>query len=117
MCQQRRLTLFGHTCRLPSDAPSRQALEEAIRPVKKLVGGQKKTLIGLIEEDLKTIQTTLREAMNIAQDKKDFQCLVQYEKTHLQPSSETVKFKRLKGLGHFQKTLQLPLHSGKLSEK
>ena len=76
VCQQRRLTLFGHTCRLPSDAPSRQALEEAIRPVKKLVGGQKKTLIGLIEEDLKTIQTTLREAMNIAQDKKDFQCLV-----------------------------------------
>ena len=44
--------------------------------MKKLVGGQKKTLIGLIEEDLKTIQTTIREAINIAQDKKDFQCLV-----------------------------------------
>ena len=76
VCRQRRLTLFGHTCRLPPDAPSRQALEEAIRPVKKLVGGQKKTLIGLIEEDLKTIQITIREATNIAQDKKDYQCLV-----------------------------------------
>ena len=76
VCQKRRLSLFGHTCRLPTEAPSRKALFEAIRKVKKLIGGQKKTLIGLITEDLKTVNTTISDAIIIAKDKTKFQDLV-----------------------------------------
>ena len=39
VCKQRRLSLFGHTCRLPSEAPARKAIEESIRKVPKLAGG------------------------------------------------------------------------------
>ena len=44
-CKKRRLTLFGHTCRLPVNAPAREAIQEAIKPVKRPVGGQRTTLI------------------------------------------------------------------------
>ena len=76
LCRFRRLSLFGHTCRLPTEAPSRKALSESLRKVKKLVGGQKKTLIGLITEDLESVNTSIDSAINIAQDKQKFQDLV-----------------------------------------
>ena len=76
VCRHRRLTLFGHTCRLPPEAPSRKALDESLRKVPKLAGGQKKTLIGLITEDLKTVNTPITEAINLAKDKNNFQVLV-----------------------------------------
>ena len=76
VCRRRRLSLFGHTCRLPQEAPSRKALFEALRKVPKLAGGQKKTLIGLIKEDLKTVGETIANAIDIAQDKHKFQELV-----------------------------------------
>ena len=76
VCRRRRLSLFGHTCRLPQEAPSRKALFEALRKVPKLAGGQKKTLIGLIKEDLKIIGKTIEKAIDIAKDKRQFQELV-----------------------------------------
>ena len=62
-CKFRRLTLFGHTCRLPKGAPSFDALDESLRPVTKLIGGQKTTLISTITRDFKTIDKTIGEAI------------------------------------------------------
>ena len=42
----------------------------------KLAGGQKKTLIGLIKEDLKLIGEIIEKAIDIAKDKQQFQELV-----------------------------------------
>ena len=75
-CKHRRLSLFGHTCRLPLGAPSREALTEALRPVKKLVGGQKTTLLGTIKSDLNTVGISIANAQQIAQDKKEFHKLI-----------------------------------------
>ena len=75
-CQFRKLTLFGHTCRLPKGAPSRDALEESLRPVKKLVGGQKTTLISTIIRDFKTIDKTIGDAILTAPNKKEYRSLV-----------------------------------------
>ena len=75
-CKHRRLSLFGHTCRLPLGAPSREALTEALRPVKKLVGGQKTTLLGTIKSDLNTVGISIANAQLIAQDKKEFRKLI-----------------------------------------
>merc|ERR1712240_816745 len=47
-CRYRRLTLFGHTYRLPEGAPSKETLNECLKPYKRLVGGQKTTLLGTI---------------------------------------------------------------------
>ena len=75
-CKFRKLTLFGHTCRLPKGAPSRDALDESLRPVKKLVGGQKTTLISTIIRDFKTIDKTIGEAILTAPDRKEYRKLV-----------------------------------------
>ena len=75
-CQYRRLSLFGHTCRLPTGAPSKEALSEALRPVKKLIGGQKTTLLGTIKSDFNSVNVTIAEAQLIAQDKKEFHRLI-----------------------------------------
>ena len=69
-CKHRRLSLFGHTCRLPLGEPSREALTEALRPVKKLVGGQKTTLLSTIKSDLNTVGISIANAQQIGQDKK-----------------------------------------------
>ena len=75
-CKFRKLTLFGHTCRLPKGAPSRDALDESLRPVKKLVGGQKTTRISTIIRDFKTIDKTIGEAILTAPDRKEYRKLV-----------------------------------------
>ena len=76
VCKFRRLTLFGHTCRLPKGAPSRDALDESLRPVTKLIGGQKTTLISTITRDFKTIDKTIGEAILTAPNKKEYRKLV-----------------------------------------
>ena len=75
-CKLRRLTLFGHTCRLPEGAPSKEALKEALRPVKKLSGGQKTTLLSTIKSDFNSVGISVAEAQLIAQDKKEYHKLV-----------------------------------------
>ena len=76
-CKQRRLTLFGHTCRLPSNSPSRKALEEALKPAKRLVGGQKLTLLKTLVKDLHDTGISILEAKELAQNKKLYKQLVQ----------------------------------------
>ena len=75
-CRYRRLTLFGHTCRLPEGAPSKETLNECLRPYKRLVGGQKTTLLGTIKEDFNLEKISISEAQQIAQSKREYQNLV-----------------------------------------
>ena len=77
LCRKRRLTLFGHTLRLPEGAPSKEALFECIKPVKRPVGGQKQTLIKLIRKDLNSVNRTLEEAIQTAQNKRQYKALVE----------------------------------------
>ena len=76
-CKERRLKLFGHTCRLPIDAPARQAIQEAIKPINRPVGGQINTLIKTISKDLKCVKTSVQDAMDKAQNKGNFRALVE----------------------------------------
>ena len=76
VCRKRRITLFGHTCRLPQGAPARSALLEALKPTKHTVGGQKLTYIRLIKKDLKRANITLENAVQVAQNKHEFRALV-----------------------------------------
>ena len=48
----RSLGVFGHVCRLPNSAPAKKALYWGLRPTKKPVGGQRLTLLKLIEKQL-----------------------------------------------------------------
>ena len=75
-CKKRRLTLFGHTNRLPYGAPSREALLECLKPIKRPVGGQKLTLIKLIRNDFNTVGETRESSLQISSNKKDYQKLV-----------------------------------------
>jgi len=76
VCRKRRLTLFGHTCRLPEGAPARTTLLEALKPIKHAVGGQQHTLIRTIKKDFKKVGVTMEQAQQIAQNKQEFQTLV-----------------------------------------
>ena len=75
-CRLHRLTLFGHTCRLPTGAPSKEALKEVLTQVLKLPGGQKNTLIETIKKDFESVEidgkrVTITKAKKIAQDKHE----------------------------------------------
>ena len=60
--------------RLPKEAPPRLAYEGVTqKPVKKLKGGQPLTWLKTIERDLYSINLTLGEASNIAQDRDRYQ--------------------------------------------
>ena len=72
----RRLTLFGHTCRLPPGAPSKYALQECLKPYNRLVGGQKTTPMDTIQSDFKLESKTTSEAQLIAQDKSEYHRLI-----------------------------------------
>ena len=72
--ETRRLRWFGHMSRLPEDTPVRIAYAEAIRPVKKLRGGQRLTWPKKIEKDLnpnpQAPKMTLEKAQILAQDRQ-----------------------------------------------
>jgi hypothetical protein len=87
-CKKRRTTLFGHTNRLPYGAPSREALLECLKPIKRPVGGQKLTLIKLIRNYFNTVGETLESALQISSNKKDYQKLV---RSIMSSTSETHK--------------------------
>ena len=75
-CKERRLTLFGHTYRLPYGAPSKEALLECIKSVKRLVGGQTLTLIKLLRNDFKSVGVSLEIALQTSLNKIDYRKLV-----------------------------------------
>jgi hypothetical protein len=76
ICRRRRLTLFGHICRLPEQAPARITLQEVIRPVKHMIGGQRLTYIRRVKSDFHKVNISIEQAQRIAQDKKDYRALV-----------------------------------------
>ncbi len=57
-------------CRLPEDAPVRVAYDEANRPLKKNIGGQRLTWPKVIEKDLKDSSTNISQAQILAQDRQ-----------------------------------------------
>ena len=50
---KRRLSFFGHVCRLPEDSPAQKALKEALKPVKKPRGKSKNTYLATLKKQLK----------------------------------------------------------------
>ena len=75
-CKERRLTLFGHTYRLPYGVPTKEALLEYIKSVKRLVGGQKLALIKLLRNDFKSVGVSLETALQISLNKIDYRKLL-----------------------------------------
>ena len=65
----RRLSFFGHVCRLSDDTPAKKALEEALRPVKRRRGRAKTGYITTISQDLRYLDISIKEAMEYALDK------------------------------------------------
>ena len=67
--ENRRLSFFGHICRLPEDTPAKIALNEALKPVKRPRGKQKNTYLETIDKQLKKRNIkSIKEAITIAQD-------------------------------------------------
>ena len=71
----RRLRVFGHICRLPNSAPAKKALYEGLRPTKKPVGGQRLTLLKLIEKQLPKCMD-IYGAINLAQNRDAWRVFV-----------------------------------------
>ena len=68
--KKRRLSFFGHICRLPDDTPVKIALQEAKRPVKKPRGRPNTTYLKQVEKELKNYNiTSYYDAINIPQDR------------------------------------------------
>ena len=79
--RKRRLSFFGHICRLPQNTPARIALEEILKPCKKTRGGQKITYISVLKKDLDELNLTINSAMEIAKDRTEWRKLT-LEKSH-----------------------------------
>ena len=66
--RNRRLSFFGHLCRLPDDTPVKKALDEALKPTKKV--GKKTTYMSKISSDLKLLNiSSIDKAKEIAHDR------------------------------------------------
>ena len=75
---KRRLTFFGHVCRLPETTPVKIALHEALRPSKKPRGRPKTTYLQVIKTQLKEKHfQTLEDPMKEAKDKEKWRAIVQ----------------------------------------
>ena len=64
-----RMKWYGHLLRLNEKTPTRLALKEAERKVKKPKGGQKLTWMKLIEKDLEEYKICRCEAETLTQDR------------------------------------------------
>ena len=67
---------IGHLFRLPEDAPSKQALAEGIRKVKRPRGKPKTTWLGAIQKELHELNLTLENAKEIAQERQKWTDIV-----------------------------------------
>ena len=74
---KKRLTFFGHVCRLPETTLGKIALREALRPSKKPRGRPKTTYLQVIKTQLKERHKTLEDAMIEAKDRVKWRAIVQ----------------------------------------
>ena len=65
----RRLRVFDYVCRLPNSVPAKKALYEGLRQSKRPRGGQRLTLLKLIEKQLAS-NIDIYRAIGQAQDRK-----------------------------------------------
>lgn len=79
--RKRRLSFFGHICRLPENTPARLALNEALKTKPKLRGGQKTTYLSVINNDLKELNLGIHSAIKKAGDRKEWRRIT-LEKSH-----------------------------------
>ena len=71
--QKRRLSFFGHVCRLPEDTPVKIALKEAKRETKKPRGRPRTTFLKQIEKELSNKNiNNIDDAINLAQDRSQW---------------------------------------------
>ncbi len=74
--KRRRISWFGHLCRLPKGAPAKLALFESLKPCEKPVGRPKTTWIQIIKDQLQEYNIeTIEEGYKIAQDRDAFKTL------------------------------------------
>ena len=77
--RNRRLSFYGHVCRLDERTPARQALNEVLRPVKTPRGRAKNTYISTVKKDLRKCGiNSLRDTLEIAKDRQRYHgmCMV-----------------------------------------
>ena len=68
---KRRLSFFGHVCRLPEEAPAKIALKEAQCKIKKPRGRPRTTFLRQIEKELQTkYLNCINDAIDIAQNRQ-----------------------------------------------
>ena len=72
----RRLRMYGHAMRLPTEAPIRIALEEYERPLRMARGARKFTWKRNIDDDLKSIGIDRETANQATQDRKKWRGLI-----------------------------------------
>ena len=71
-----RLRWLGHALRLPETTPARRALDEAERPTKHPQGGQKKTWLGNVKQQLTILKISWEKAKEISKDRKRWRSIV-----------------------------------------
>jgi len=68
---KRRLSFFGHVCRLPETTPVKIALREALRPSKRPQGRPKTTYLKVIQTQLKKYNIqTVEDGIEKAKDRE-----------------------------------------------
>ena len=85
----RRLRLLGHICRLQSDTPARQSLQEAMKPHKRKMGRPKMTWIKQLKQDLGSVGIIADEdfenVFKLASDRdiwREATCIMAGNKSH-----------------------------------
>ena len=74
---KRRISWFGHLARLPESCPAKQALYEALKPVKRPRGRPQITWIEIIRKQLKNIGfDTIYDAIESARDRYNWNKIV-----------------------------------------
>ena len=69
--KKRRLSWFGHLCRLPENCPAKQALYEALKPAKKPRGRPLFTWLELITNQVKELDfDNIYDAIEFARDRQ-----------------------------------------------
>ena len=85
--RKRRLSFFGHVCRLSEETPARKALKEALNPVPRPRGRRKTTYLDTVKKDLQNCDIqSIEEGINIAQTKAlwNYRTLEKVERRNIQ---------------------------------
>jgi len=74
--RKRRISFFGHVCRLEEKTPAQVALKEAERPVKRTRGRAPTTYLATIKKDFYKLNiSSLKDAAVIAQNREGYQSI------------------------------------------